>query len=307
MKLILTVLVLSASTLVFANKKGLNAVNVKLASGRLAADLQKQYGPSRDAVEASEILSQDLLTFETTESASDFKILLNDGETPAAKKVSLNASKRDISAHEIDKLAILKEQLVSNQLSALRMKAGTVKFFASKSVVNSDLNSLTCHDCEKFGAANNFAYSVKSPRDAGSGLSTGRRLIEAPTPGEEGSGIATGSAAKIVFDRDTGRSKGRIATVSDDDLVSAWVDLFLGESEQEIVVYYEKFDPKLMSEYQNAKSVKLIVPVAMDKGIRLIELGFAIKENGIKIAIAGEEAEITMTVINKSKSNVKNN
>lgn len=306
MKTILTVLVLSVSTMAFAHKKGLNAVNVKLAGSRLSADLQKQYGPSRDAIQASDILSQDLLTFETNESASDFKIVLNDGETPAAKKVSLSSYKKDITAHEIDKLAVLKEQLISNQLSAQRMKNGTVKFFASKSVVNSDLNSLTCSGCENSGAAYNFAYSVKSPRDAGSGLATGRRLIEVPAPGEDGSGIATGNAAKIVVDRETGRSKG-FAFVTDDDLVSTWVDLFVGDQEQEIVVRYEKFDPKLMSEYQNAKSVKLIVPIAMDKGIRLIELGFAIKENGIKIAMAGEEAEVTMTVFYKSKSNVKNN
>lgn len=306
MKIIVTVLLMTASSLAFANKKGLNAVNVKLASSRLSADLQKQYGPSRDAIVASEILSQDLLTFETNESASDFKIVLNDGETPAAKKVSLSSLKKDISAHEIDKLAVLKEQLVSNQLSAQRMKSGTVKFFASKTVVNSDLNSLTCNGCENFGASFNFAYSIKSPRDAGSGLATGRRLIEVPAPGEVGSGIATGSAAKIILDRDTGRSKG-FSVVTDDDLVSTWVDLFVGEQEQEIVVRYETFDPKLMSEYQNAKTVKLIVPIAMDKGIRLIELGFAIKENGIKIALSGEDVEVTMTVINKSKSNVKNN
>ena len=45
----------------------------------------------------------------------------------------------------------------------------------------------------------------------------------------------------------------------------------------------KKFNSRLISDFQNAKTLKLIVPVAMDKGISLMELGFAIKENGIKI------------------------
>lgn len=296
MKTILTVLILSASSFAYAGK-GLNAVNVSYPS-KLSAALQKQYGPSPVANAASDILSQDLLTFETSESNSDFKILLDGEETPVAKKLSLSAGKRDINAHEIDKLAILKEQTVSNQLSAVRMKNGTVKFFASKSVSDSDLNSLACKGCENFGAGYDFVYKVKSPRDSNSGLATGR---------DAGTGLATGEAAKIITDRDSGRSKGFSFVVTDDELISTWADLYISAPEQKIVVEFEKFNPRQLSELQKAKTIKLIVPVAMEKGYMTMELGFAIKENGIKIAISGEDAEVTMTVINKSKSNVKNN
>ncbi len=298
MKTFLTLLVLSVSPFVYANKKGLNAVGVMNAN-KLSADLQKQYGPSPATIEASNVLSQDLLTFETSESNSDFKIVLDGDDSPVAKRIVLSSGSRDISAHEIDKLAVLKEQNVSNQFTAQRMKNGTVKFFASKSVSNSDTNSLTCKDCEQFGAGYDLAYTVKSPRDAASGLASGR---------EEGSGMATGAAAKIIQDRDSGRSKGFARMiVTDDELVSTWADLYIAGTEQKLVVEFEKISAGLISELQNAKSVKLIVPVAMDKGHMTMELGFAIKENGIKIAISGDTAEVSMTVINKSKSNVKNN
>lgn len=294
MKALVILLVLSASTCAFANK-GLNAVSV-IHVNKLSADLQRKFGPSPDANAASDILSQDLLVFETSESNSDFKILLDGVETPVSKKVSLNLGKRDINAHEIEKLAVLKEQKVTNQLSVLRMKQGTVKFFASKSVTNSDLNSLTCKDCESFGAGHELAYTVKSPRDAGSGMASGR---------EAGSGMATGRA-KVVFDRDTGRSKG-FARIADDTLVSTWADLFIVEPEQELVIQFEKFSPALISDFQNAKTINLIVPVAMEKGYMTMELGFAIKEQGIRISVSGDTVEVSATVINKSKSNVKNN
>lgn len=295
MKILLTVLVLSASSSVYANK-GLNAVSV-IVVNKLSADLQKQYGPSPQAKTASDILSMDLLAFETSESNSDFKLIIDGEEAPVAKRISLSLGRKDVTAHEIDKLAILKTQSVSNQLTAVRMQKGTVKFFASKSVSTSDLNSLTCKDCESFGAGQETTYSVKSPRDSNSGLSTGR---------EAGTGMATGNAAKIVTDRDSGRSKG-FARMADDELISTWTDLYIGEPEQKLVIEFEKISPGLISDLQNAKEVKLIVPVAMEKGYMTMELGFAIKEQGVRISISGDTAEVSATVINKSKSNVKNN
>lgn len=296
MKKHIAVLVLSVSTLALA-VSGLSSIAI-IDNNNLSEELQRILTKSSDAMDkdASRLLSSKILVFETAESNSDFKIEIDGAEVTPAKSISLKAITKESTPHEIDKLAVLKEETLTNVLTAYRMKNGTVKFFASKSVVRSDYEKIRCAGCNDPWRGYTYSYDVKSPRDVATGQSSGKAVSPESAPnGDSGSGFVSNDSAKIITDRDTGRSKGRIS-VTDEKLLTAWLELSKERPEKELVIEFNKYSSRLISDFQNAKMVKLIVPVAMEKELRLMSMDYAIKEQGIKLAIQGDNITVTLQV-----------
>ncbi len=277
-KNICTFVFLASSTFALAGE-GLNRVTL-LEDKELEQSLKQAYAKgiiiNTGTGGAPPKLVSDTFVFETPESKSDFKIEIHGSETASAIRVSLRSIVKEDSVHEIDKLAVMKEEVTISELSMLRMKNGTVKFFAEKSHSQADYSKLECKGCQSMWAGHRVENSVKTPRLSGSGLPNGSS--------EQGTGLATGRA-KVVLDRETGRSKGFSVSKTNQELIDTWLKLFQDKSDKEIVIEFDGVNSGLIDELLAAKSVKLIVPIAMEKEVRVVTMGYAIKEQGVKLQI----------------------
>lgn len=274
---------------------GISSIAI-LDSGELQGALKRSGGGQalieKDVVKS---LASDTLVFETAPIDGEFSVEIEGLKSYAAGHFILTSKVIDVEAHEIDRLAALKKKTLTNSLTVLRTKEGKVVLAADKSVGTTDYSKLPCSGCEGLWHGYAVEHSVTTAREAGSGMASGRR--------EAGSGMATGRRAKIVMDRDTGRSKGRIAA-PDNKLLAAWFNQFSEQIDQELIVVFNNLGLDNLAELQKAYRVRVKFPV-IDGEQRTVE--FAIKENGIKIAIEGGNVTLLLKTKHDTVKNSINN
>ena len=289
MKKSLTVALMFTSALAIA---GVCTV-VLMENDELAADLERAgIGHTMNVKKVEKILAADTLVFETVPQDDDFSVEIEGLKSYSAGHFILNSVVNDENVHEIDKLAVIEKKSVKSSLTVMRTKEGKVVVYADKSVGHADYNKINCNSCSGVWVGTKFEESIVTARDAGSGMATGRR--------DAGTGLASGRKSRTferMKDQDLavarGKLKGKVRTTGDSGMLSVWLESFAEPSDKEIVVVYNKMGLDGIEALQKAYRVKVKFPTL---GGEERSYDFAIKEQGVKLAIQGSTVTVTMTV-----------
>ncbi len=269
---------------------------VLLDNEELQAELERVgIGHTMIIKNVEKVLARDTLVFETAPIDSDFSVEIEGLKSYAAGHFILNSVVTEVKAHEVDKLAVLEKDTITSSLTVMRTKDGNVVLFADKSVGHADYNKIHCTACSGIWSGTSVEESIVTARDSGTGLATGRRDV--------GTGLATGRKSKTYqqqtdSDIASRKLKGKVVTAGDSGLLRTWMEGFSETSEKELVVVYEKMGLEALQSIQNAHRVKVKFPTLNGEER---SADFAIKENGIKLAIQGSQVTVRMAVTSITK------